>query len=53
MVDNSTYQAAVRQAEAQVVSAQSGVAGAQARVVQANASLNSAKCAGCNFTIDL
>ena len=42
VVDNSTYQAAVRQAEAQVVSAQSGVAGAQARVVQANASLNSA-----------
>lgn len=42
VVDNSTYQAAVRQAEAQVASAQSGVAGAQARVVQANASLNSA-----------
>lgn len=42
VVDNSTYQAAVRQAEAQVASAQSGVAGAQARVIQANASLNSA-----------
>lgn len=42
VVDNSTYQAAVRQAEAQVASAQSGVVGAQARVVQANASLNSA-----------
>ena len=42
VVDNSTYQAAVRQAEAQVNSAQSAVAQAEAGVVQANASLNSA-----------
>lgn len=42
VVDNSTYQAAVRQAQAQVNSAQSSVAQAQAGVVQANASLNSA-----------
>lgn len=42
VVDNSTYQAAVRQAEAQVNSAQSAVAQSEAGVVQANASLNSA-----------
>ena len=42
VVDNSTYQAAVRQAEAQVNSAQSAVAQAEAGVIQANASLNSA-----------
>ena len=43
VVDNTTFQAAVRQAEAQVASAQSGVAAAKARVVQANAGLSSAK----------
>ena len=42
VIDNATYQAAVRQAQAQVNSAQSSVAQAQAGVVQANASLNSA-----------
>jgi len=42
VIDNSTYQAAVRQAQAQVNSAQSAVAQAKANVVQANASLNSA-----------
>ena len=42
VIDNATYQAAVRQAQAQVNSAQSSVAQAQASVVQANASLNSA-----------
>lgn len=42
VVDNSTYQAAVRQAEAQVASAQSGVARSRAGIIQANASLNSA-----------
>lgn len=43
VVDNATYQSAVRQAEAQVNSAQSAVNQAQAGVVQATASLNSAQ----------
>lgn len=42
VVDNETYQAAVRQAQAQVNSAQSAVNQARAGVVQANAALNSA-----------
>ena len=43
VVDNSTYQAAVRQAEASVASAQSGISRAQATVVQAQAALTSAQ----------
>ena len=42
VVDNATYQAAVRQAEAAVNSAQSGVNQARAGVTQASAALNSA-----------
>ena len=43
LIDNTTYQAAVRQAEAGVASAQSGISRAQATVVQAQAALNSAQ----------
>ena len=43
VVDNSTYQAAVRQAEAQVVSAQSGIASANAAVTQAHAAVRQAQ----------
>ena len=43
VIDNTTYQAAVRQAEAAVASAQSGISRAQATVVQAQAALNSAQ----------
>ena len=43
VIDNSTFQAAVEQAQAQVNSAQSAVSQAKARVVQANASLTSAQ----------
>ncbi len=43
VVDNSTYQAAVRQAEAQVASAQSAVTQAQAGIQTATASLASAQ----------
>ena len=43
VIDNSTFHAAVEQAQAQVNSAQSAVSQAKARVVQANASLTSAQ----------
>lgn len=43
VIDNSVYQAAVRQAEAAVASAQSGISRAQSTVVQAQAALNSAQ----------
>lgn len=42
VIDNSTYQEAVRQAQAQVAAAQSAVMQAQAGVVTAKANLNSA-----------